>query len=88
MIGSKLDLEADMAKRIQVTGLFRAIVAAGALAAASMSQAATVTVHSVIDLTQWNLTGGPSALGTAPDSASFTQGDTIIVDIDFLGDQT
>ena len=66
----------------------RMMTAALALTGAATAQAATVTVHSVLDLTQLNVVNGVSAIGSAPDFASFRSGDTIILNIDFLGNQT
>ena len=79
-----------MTARAKLAVAVRTMGAVAAVVGATMAHASTVTVHSVIDLTQWNLTSvfGFGMLGTAPDTVNFKQGDTVILDIDFLGDQT
>lgn len=56
---------------------------------ASAADAAVVTMHTTIDLSIWNLTGSPIGLnGSVDETVQYRSGDTVILDIDFLGNQT
>ena len=67
---------------------FLAAATAVAISAVSVD-AATITLNSTIDLTQWNTAGsGVSMMGSAPNSGFVQRGDTVDLRIDFLGTQT
>lgn len=80
--------QGETTSRAKFSGAIRTIGTAILFVGGSMAHAGTVTVHSVFDLSQRNLAGGIAALGTTPDTAFFKQGDTVVLDIDFLGNQT
>ena len=63
--------------------------AALAIVSAGTAGAAVITLNTTIDLSVWNLAGSPIGMnGSADETVQFQSGDTVILDIDFLGDQT